>query len=272
MVRRPKQVNGSYSIKFALNLTARKRPGNLGIGPTAARPIRVTRGEFAAACPADALHVALNHLEATAAYAGKFRRRAAQARTALQLVFLIIVPIRRENFIRLRVGHDIVRLASASWRIQLPAEATKNGRPYEAMLPQRLGDWLDRYLVTWRPLLLAGRQSDQLWVTMMGTDMAGDGFHGELGKLTLKLFGKAINPHAFRDGPATALAIEAPANVGAASAILGHSDPRTAERHYNQARTVQAADAWQEAITDRRKSLMKESRAGIRSRSAARPR
>lgn len=210
--------------------------------------------------PEDAVRIALAHLETAAADAGQSRRGAARVRSALQLVFLIMRPLRRENFIGLRLGHDTVRLAPTVWRIQLPAQATKNGHPYEVTLPDLLGAWLERYLAEWRPRLLAGRISDRLWVSQEHTDMTGDGLYGELRKLTLKLFGKALNPHAFRDGPATALAIEAPAHIGAASAILGHSDPRTAERHYNLARTVEAAEAWQKAISEHRKAITQGAR------------
>ncbi len=152
----------------------------------------------------------------------------------------------------------------SNWSLRLPPENTKNHAPYEAALPDLLGQWLDRYLAEWRPLLIDGRTSDRLWITHMGTEMTGDGLYGAFAKLTRKLFGKAISPHAFRDGPATALAIEDPAHVGTASPMLGHGNGRTAEKHYNQAGIVDAAGSWQDAVSRRRKASRKASRRSLR--------
>jgi integrase len=52
-------------------------------------------------------------------------------------------------------------------------------------------------------------------------------------------FGQAVHPHVFRDSAATLWAVETPAIIEGASALLGHSDPKTL-RHYNQARSVAA--------------------------------
>jgi len=43
-----------------------------------------------------------------------------------------------------------------------------------------------------------------------------------------------------RDSLPTSLAIDDPKHVGAASAILGHADPRVTERHYNLAKSIEA--------------------------------
>ncbi|TVR08201.1 MAG: site-specific integrase [Salinarimonadaceae bacterium] len=201
--------------------------------------------------PAELLRATQAHLAELALDAS--RHQPARIRTGLQLLFLILRPIRRENFIRLRLGDDIIRSGAGGWRLRLPPEKTKNHAPFEVELPELLGCWLDRYLAEWRPALLDGRASDRLWITHMGTEMTGDGLYGELRKLTQKLFRKSINPHALRDGPATALAIEDPTHVGAASPMLGHRSSRMAEKHYNQARTLEAAEAWQDALSRRRR-------------------
>lgn len=219
-----------------------------------ARPARDKTRKYVR--PAELLRVAVAHLEAAALDAS--RHRPARFRTALQLLFLIMRPIRRENFIRLRLGRDIVRSAQGGWSLRLRPEDTKNHAPYETTLPDLLGHWLDRYIAEWRSVLLADRASDRLWITHMGSDMTGDGLYGTLGKLTQKLFGRAINPHAFRDGPATALAIEDPAHVAAAGPILGHCSSRIAEMHYNQARTLEAAEAWQDSVSRQRRTSARE--------------
>jgi hypothetical protein len=47
-------------------------------------------------------------------------------------------------------------------------------------------------------------------------------------------------PHLFRDGAATAIAIVDPEHVGTIASVLGHSTLATSERHYNQARGLEA--------------------------------
>ena len=58
---------------------------------------------------------------------------------------------------------------------------------------------------------------------------------------TGRAFGKPVNPHLFRDCAATSIAIRDPEHVRIAAAILGHSRFETTERHYNLARSVDAA-------------------------------
>jgi hypothetical protein len=45
---------------------------------------------------------------------------------------------------------------------------------------------------------------------------------------------------------------QGPAPRESTRVILGHADPRTVERHYNQARAVEASRAYQEALARRR--------------------
>src|SRR3954469_6498074 len=118
---------------------------------------------------------------------------------------------------------------------------TKGGRPIELTLPVQLTKYIARYLDHYRPHLLAGGTSDRLWISNVGTDMAEISIYFRVRKLTEREFGVARNPHSFRDGVPTSLALDDPKHVGAASAILGHCDPRVTERHYNLARSIEAA-------------------------------
>jgi hypothetical protein len=58
---------------------------------------------------------------------------------------------------------------------------------------------------------------------------------------TRAAFGTALNPHCFRDCAATFIAIVDPEHVWIVAAILGHSTLATSERHYNQARGLEAS-------------------------------
>jgi integrase/recombinase XerD len=53
--------------------------------------------------------------------------------------------------------------------------------------------------------------------------------------------GIRLNPHLFRDALATGVATEDPEHIGMVPRLLGHADPRTAERHYIHARAITAS-------------------------------
>jgi integrase/recombinase XerD len=67
-------------------------------------------------------------------------------------------------------------------------------------------------------------------------------------RLTHQRIGVAVNPHLFRDCAATSIALEDPAHVMIIKDVLGHASLATGERHYNQARSVEAAHAWQRSV------------------------
>ena len=69
--------------------------------------------------------------------------------------------------------------------------------------------------------------------------MTGNAIYDAICRRTAAHFGRPVNPHLFRDGAATFWALEAPAIIEGASALLGHSDLKTF-KHYNQARSVAA--------------------------------
>ena len=62
-----------------------------------------------------------------------------------------------------------------------------------------------------------------------------------IGGITLRLTGKRIPPHFFRDAAATTLTRESPEAARLIGPILGHTATGTAERHYIQARSIEAA-------------------------------
>ena len=58
--------------------------------------------------------------------------------------------------------------------------------------------------------------------------------------------------HLFRDGATTTLAVEASADISIAGDVLGHADPRTSEKYYNQARGVEASRRYHGVLDDLR--------------------
>jgi integrase len=65
---------------------------------------------------------------------------------------------------------------------------------------------------------------------------------------TKAAFGAAMSPHPFRDCAATAIAIADPEHVRDIMAILGHATLATSQRHYNQARGLEASRRYQGTI------------------------
>src|SRR5438034_8361833 len=51
-------------------------------------------------------------------------------------------------------------------------------------------------------------------------------------------------------------AIDAPAHIGIASCLLGHRTGSTAERYYNQARSIEASRLMQDALLARRNYVL----------------
>ena len=70
---------------------------------------------------------------------------------------------------------------------------------------------------------------------------------------TKAAFGKALNPHLFRDAAATTLAISSPKHVRSAAPLLGHRTFTTTERHYIQAKGLDAHRQFIAAVHPRRK-------------------
>lgn len=73
--------------------------------------------------------------------------------------------------------------------------------------------------------------------------------------VTERAFGKPINPHLFRDCAVTFVALDDPKHIGIAAPILGHTDPRTTERHYIQAQRIAAGRKLQTSLQKLRKQL-----------------
>jgi integrase/recombinase XerD len=65
---------------------------------------------------------------------------------------------------------------------------------------------------------------------------------------TRAAFGRSVNSHGFCDALATTVAIDSPEQIGLVTPLLGHSALRTAQRHYNLARGMEAATAWHDTL------------------------
>jgi integrase len=205
--------------------------------------------------------------EAEAATARSATRRAIRYRDGLLIALLAYRPVRRKNLAMMRLGRHLIK-AGGRWRIVFAAEETKTRVPYEAVLPAALGPRLERYLDLHRPVLLRGRREarnpnappihpglDAVWVSEDATQLSYQTLGLQIFLHTRREFGRGLFPHMFRDSVATAVAVDNPKHIGDASLILGHSEHRTTEKHYNHARSLDASRRHAAMLASMRESL-----------------
>jgi integrase/recombinase XerD len=181
------------------------------------------------------------------------RRGVMQYRNGLIISLLAACPLRLRNLAMLWIGDSFIRHQD-EWWIDIPGSATKTGVPLVFPLPTELTVFINEYLERYRPVLLEMRQrwvkaaGDALWISTAGSAMSYDSFYGPITRTTRAAFGRSINPHLFRDCAATSVAVDDPDHVRIVAPLLGHASLSTSERHYNQARSHQAARRWQEHL------------------------
>ena len=161
-------------------------------------------------------------------------------RDALLVGLLIACPtMRLSNLTSIEIGRHLLKL-KGRYELRFLGVEMKARKPIEIPVPERLAPYIDHYRDQVRPLLLNGAHSDRLWITQYGQPMPCKTVHASISNATKRAFGRAINPHLFRDCAVTSVAIEDPKHIGIAAPILGHTDPRTTERHYIQAQQLHA--------------------------------
>jgi integrase len=181
--------------------------------------------------------------------------RAVSYRDGLMIALLAHRPLRRSNLAAIKLGRHLIR-QSHGYRLYFSAAEVKGRRPIEAPLPTSLVADVDRYLDHYRPILLTrgGRQKpaacDAFWVSDTATALAANSIPNRIKKHTREAFGKHLSPHLFRDCAATTIALNGPKHARSIMSILGHSTLRTSEKHYNQARSLDASRRYQSVVAD----------------------
>jgi hypothetical protein len=165
-------------------------------------------------------------------------------RDGLIVALLALRPLRRRNIAMIRIGKHLQRVGSAYVLVFEPHE-TKTRRALEYQVPKRLTPYLARYLADIRPRFPGADSHDGLWASAKGRPMTDGAIAARVGVVTRERFGHAVNLHLFRDCAATTMADRAPGEVLEVGGLLGDSDPRTVERHYNQATMLDASRRYQ---------------------------
>jgi hypothetical protein len=112
-----------------------------------------------------------------------------------------------------------------------------------------------------RPVLLRARgrwhapTDDALWISKDGSPCSEKTFANIIRKHTSGPDRLALSPHLFRSCAATSVAVAAPGSVDIIPAILGHGSPRTGERYYNLASSLEASRAHSRMLQSLRREL-----------------
>jgi len=182
-------------------------------------------------------------------------RQAVRYRDGLMIALLAHRPMRRKNFAALRLGQHVVQ-AQGRHTLTLAAAETKTQAAYQAAWPAALESNLRTYLNLHRPVLLAGESgsvpsaTNGLWISEAGTHLETGALAVRIKRHTKLAFGQSLSPHLFRDCAATSIAIDTPRHVRDSQHVLGHSSLATTEIHYNQAKCLSAARAWQDTLAE----------------------
>ncbi|MFX3653931.1 MAG: hypothetical protein ACN6IW_00365 [Paracoccaceae bacterium] len=174
---------------------------------------------------------------------------AKRRRDGMMLAFLALLPLRRRNFCALELGRSIIVLQTG-FAVHLEGEDTKSGAPWEAKLPVPLEGPLRRYLAEVRPWLMErrGLVHARLWVNDFGHSYTDAHLGTRIADIVRRHLGVGVPPHLFRDAAATTLAHYSPQAARLTRGILGHNTFRTAEKHYNHARTIEAGRRYSELV------------------------
>lgn len=169
-------------------------------------------------------------------------QRAVLFRDGLAIALLALRQLRLKNFAGLRLGIHIAP-SPDGFRIDIPGQEMKTGVPFETVIPAELLPYLSEYLAVHRPILIGPRHSDHLWISRYGLGYSSRHFGERIAKVTERRLGVRVTPHLFRDSAATTIAIADPDHVGMIASLLGHTNGRTGEAYYNQAKGIEAARA-----------------------------
>jgi len=177
--------------------------------------------------------------------------RALAYRDGLLIALLALRPLRLRNLTGLILDHTLV-CRGTRWWIEFSAAETKGREVIEVPWPAALVEALETYLSRHRGVLSGFRSksacvNSALWLSKAGLPMSREAVYRCVTVHTRNHFGRAINPHLFRDCAATTIAIDDPKHIGVASCLLGNASATT-EKYYNQARAIEASRAIQNVL------------------------
>jgi site-specific recombinase XerD len=139
----------------------------------------------------------------------------------------------------------------------LTNQETKEKRADERAVPNFLLPWVEQYLRQYRPILdRCGEAPTFLWLSSRdGSPLTYKAVERIISERTLATVGVDVSPHLFRTSGASTAAVYGGNIPHLASALLNHTDPRVAERHYNRATSTSAAQTYGAIVNRLRRAL-----------------
>jgi integrase len=198
----------------------------------------------------------------------------------LMMRWLLILPWRERNIIECRIGGRVPNLFKSKippfseldipawvieeaaknpnaeyWQFQFSVKETKTGIPVHALLPRHLIEPLEEYLTDYRPNLLKGQATVNLFVNHAGKRMKADHVGKIVGNWSLRCGGVRTTPHLFRDSVAFKWLKEHPKDYLTLSKMLWHKNVQTTigiyGSRFNESSGVCAMEAWLDERIDR---------------------
>lgn len=131
------------------------------------------------------------------------------------------------------VGLDLAQASTAQGVVRVIG---KGGRERLVPLGEEAAVWLEKYLASSRPLLLAGRIADALFVTARGAPMTRQAFWHLIKRYAKRGgVGQPLSPHTLRHAFATHL-LNHGADLRVVQLLLGHADIATTQIYTHVAR------------------------------------
>lgn len=203
----------------------------------------------------DLLQLGIDIMESAEAGEHRSPRLIAQMfRTGLQIALLSMRFWRIGEYMLLHLEQHVVR-RNGGWSMDATKPNTRSKRQMRCgRIPTVIVPYLERYLAVYRPLLCRGQYGGTaLWVSMEARPQSENSFRDNVCKYTRDAFVDHVPPHNFRPSGTTTMAIENPAAIDAASRQMGHTGPRTRDKHYNLACGFSASAEWGKIWTAIRK-------------------
>ncbi len=173
--------------------------------------------------------------------------RARLYRDGLMVALLAMCPIRLRNLWSLDIGGRF-RRTSDWWMIDLPGSETKNGHPDLRAVPALLTPHIDRWVDEWRWRAGATDDEPHMWPSIKGGQLAYTYIGTTIRQTTERELGIPVRPHLFRSCAVETVATFHGNQMGVASGVLHHRDPRVTEKHYNKGSMINAATAFAEIV------------------------
>jgi integrase len=171
-------------------------------------------------------------------------KTAQEYRDALIVLMDLYFGLRSANLCLLRLGVHVT-VVGETYRIDIPPEETKAGKPVSSLAPPDLAAVLRTYLRTFRPLLQDGHKAtDRVWINRDGDALGPHAMYGLFQRVG-RVAGIELRPHLVRHTLATKLMSAAPMNLRLASAALTHKGARMVNEVYDRSGAEASLALWQ---------------------------